>query len=134
MHTIDRSHLPVMIVHTSEPMTLADAEAIQAAGVELLERQQPFALILSSAGGDHQQRERGVNARLTQWLKANKPHFERWCVGLATVVPTARLLALYKPMVKMLGPRLYGCPAEIFTDLEAARVWAQGRLAAEPAA
>jgi hypothetical protein len=134
MHTIDTSHLPILILHTADPMSMADAEAIIAAGNELIGRQQPFGLIMATAGGDNKQREKGVNAYMTRWLKDNKPHFERWCAGLATVVPTAPMLALYRPMVKLLGPRMYGCQAEIFTDVGLALQWSQDQLAKGKAA
>jgi hypothetical protein len=132
MHTIDHSRKPVVIMRTIEPIQVTDMQAIADAGDKLLAAGQPFALVMVSDGGDSKQRERGANAMLTQWVKANKPELERLCAGMASVVPTSAPMAIYKPMMKTIGSRMYGFPLEMFTDIEEACAWAQGQLAKEP--
>lgn len=129
MHKIDDLRHPVVIMHTFEPIMKADIEAIAEAGNRLLAAGQPFALVMVSDGGDGKQRERGANAMLTQWVKANKPKLEKLCAGMASVVPTNALLAIYKPMMRTVGARMYGFPLEMFTDTEEALAWAAGQLA-----
>jgi hypothetical protein len=103
MHKIDTSRKPVYIMHTMEPIMLADMQAIADAGSALIAAGQPFALVMVSDGGDSKQRARGANAALTQWVKANKPELERLCAGMASVVPTSALMAIYKPIMKTVG-------------------------------
>lgn len=128
MHKINEQHHPVIIMHTFEPIMKADMEAIAAAGNRLLAAGQPFALVMVSDGGDGNNRERGANAMLTQWVKANKPKLQELCAGMASVVPTSALLAIYKPMMRTVGARMYGFPLEMFTDIDEARRWAEGQL------
>lgn len=48
---------------------------------------------------------------------------------MASVVPTSALMAIYQPMMKVVGKRMYGFPLEMFTNIEQARAWAAGQLA-----
>lgn len=117
-------------MHSIEPIMIADMQAIADAGDKLLAAGEPFALVMVSDGGDSKGRERGANAMLTQWVKQNKPELERLCAGMASVVPTSALMAIYKPMMKTIGSRMYGFPLEMFTDFGKAQAWAAGKLAA----
>jgi hypothetical protein len=128
MHKIDTRQHPVIIMYTIEPIMVADMQAIAENGNALLAAGQPFALVMVSDGGDSKGRERGANAMLTQWVKQNKPQLEQLCAGMASVVPTSALMAIYKPMMKTIGSRMYGFPLEMFTDIEEARHWAQNQL------
>lgn len=125
MHAIDKTHLPILVVHTIEPMLLVDVQAIVNATAELIVKKEPFALVIINDGGDCKKRERGVNAYMMNWLKEHKADFSRLCAGVASVFPTSALLALYKPMMKLTGPRMYGCPVEVFTKLDDALGWAR---------
>lgn len=129
MYKIDTSHYPVVIVHTIEPAMKADMEAIIEAGQKLLAQNEPFALVMVSDGGESKERERGANSMITKWIKDNKVEFNRLCAGMASVVPTSALLAIYKPVMKTVGARMYKFPLDIFTDIEQARQWAAARLA-----
>lgn len=134
MHTIDHTNHPVIVIHTYEPITIADMSAIRETGSALLAAGQPFALVIvMSDGGDTKNRERGANTMLTQWVKQNKPQLERLCAGMASVVPNSALMAIYQPMMKVVGKRMYGFPLEMFTDLQEAKTWAQAQLAKQPA-
>jgi hypothetical protein len=129
MHKIEHEYHPIIVMHTFEPIMKADMQAIAEAGNQLLAAGEPFALVMVSDGGDGKNRERGANAMLTQWVKANKPKLEQLCAGMASVVPTSALLAIYKPVMRTVGARMYGFPLEMFTDVEEARAWASGQLA-----
>ncbi len=66
---------------------------------------------------------------MTKWIKQVKPDLQRLCAGAASVVANSQLLAIYQPIMKTLGSRMYGFPLAIFTDIEEARQWAHGQLA-----
>lgn len=129
MHKIDYQHQPVIVVHTIEPMMKADVEAIITAAQDLIDQGRHFALVIVSDGGDSKQREQGANGLLMQWAKANKAAMETYCAGMASVVPSSALLAIYQPMMKVVGARLYGFPLAMFTSEADARTWAGERLA-----
>lgn len=131
MHKIDLTQHPIVIMHSIEPILIADMQAIADGGNKLLAAGQPFALVMVSDGGDSKGRERGANAMLTQWVKQNKPELERLCAGMASVVPTRALMAVYKPMMKTIGSRMYGFPLEMFTDIGEATEWARNKLQGE---
>jgi len=128
MHTIDTLHAPVIVFHAIEPMTVQDVQAMIDIAEKLLNAGEAFALIMTIDGGDSKQREKGANAMLVRWIKQHKSTFSRLCAGVASVVPTSALLALYRPMAKIAGPRMYGCPVEVFTSLEEALDWANSQL------
>lgn len=128
MHTIDTSQNPLVVVHTFEPIMKADMFAITGAGDALIAKGQPFALVIVNDGGDGKAREKGANAVLTQWVKDNKPALQRLCVGMASVVPTSAMLAIYKPLVKKVAGKMYGFPFEMFTDTAEAQAWVTARL------
>ena len=130
MHTIDYRHHPIIVVHTIEPMMKADVEAITVAAQALIDQGQHFALVMVSDGGDSKERERGANGLLMQWAKANKAAMEAYCAGMASVVPSSALLAVYQPMMKVIGARMYGFPLATFTSEAEARAWAGQPMAA----
>lgn len=128
MHKIDASENPLIVMHTYEPIMKADMFAITSAGDELIAKGQPFGLVIVNDGGDGKEREKGANAVLTQWVKDNKPALQRLCVGMATVVPTSAMLAIYKPLVQKVAGKMYGFPFDMFTDVEQARSWVHAKL------
>lgn len=128
MHTIDTSHLPVLVIHTIEPMMLADAEAMREAIEGLVKKNEKFSVIMTTDGGDGKNRERGVNSSLMKWIKENKVAFSQLCVCVASVVPNSAMLAFYRPMAKIAGPRMYGCPVEIFVELDEALKWSRSHF------
>ncbi|QYK51203.1 MAG: hypothetical protein KF701_01615 [Anaerolineales bacterium] len=128
MHKIDASQSPLIVMHTYEPIMKADMYAITHAGDELIAKGERFALVIVNDGGDGKEREKGANAVLTQWVKDNKPALQRLCVGMASVVPTSAMLAIYKPLVQKVAGKMYGFPFDMFTDIEQARAWGSGRL------
>ncbi|MBX3047288.1 MAG: hypothetical protein KF698_09855 [Anaerolineales bacterium] len=128
MHKIDASQSPLIVMHTYEPIMKADMYAITDAGDELIAKGERFALVIVNDGGDGKEREKGANAVLTQWVKDNKPALQRLCVGMASVVPTSAMLAIYKPLVQKVAGKMYGFPFDMFTDIEQARAWVSGRL------
>jgi len=128
MHKIDASLSPLIVMHTYEPIMKADMHAITSAGDELIAKGQPFALVIVNDGGDGKEREKGANAVLTQWVKDNKPELQRLCVGMASVVPTSAMLAIYKPLVQKVAGKMYGFPFDMFTDIEQARAWVSAKL------
>ncbi len=128
MHKIDASQSPLIVMHTFEPIMKADMFAITTAGDELIAKGERFALVIVNDGGDGKQRERGANAVLTQWVKDNKPALQRLCVGMASVVPTSAMLAIYKPLVQKVAGKMYGFPFDMFTDIEQARAWVNTKL------
>ncbi|MCW5878074.1 MAG: hypothetical protein KIS80_04320 [Anaerolineales bacterium] len=129
MHKIDIEHKPVYVFHSIEPVMKADMQAIIEMGNQLIAENEPFALVMVSVGEDSKDREKGANAMLTQWVKESKSELQRLCAGMASVVATSRLMAIYKPIMKSVGSRMYGFPLEMFTDIEEAKQWARGQLA-----
>ncbi|MFZ5910264.1 MAG: hypothetical protein ACOYYU_09640 [Chloroflexota bacterium] len=78
-------------------MLLADTQAMMSAAAELIEKNEPFALVITNDGGDSKKRERGANAYMMAWLKDNKADFNRLCAGVANVVPNNALLFYTNP-------------------------------------
>ena len=128
MYEVDEAQWPVLVIRMSEHLTMQDAEGYLAAIGSALQRREPFAVMIVSEQSDQNNREKGVNKFMTEWLKQHRPQLVQHCRAVAYVMTHASLLAFYKAIIRASGPRMYGCPADMFLTLDEALAWVTGKL------
>jgi hypothetical protein len=125
MHEIDNSQWPMLIIKIEGYMTMDDSRAYIGALDEALSREIPFSVVIYTDNSDNKNREAGTARHQTEWLKANKTRIARFCKGLASVTPHASMLALWRTVIRVTAPRMYGCQADMFTSMDEAQTWAK---------
>lgn len=93
---------------------------------EKLKQQQTFGIIIIR-NGDHQKNPEATKW-FNGWLKKNKPLLKQYCVGVAMVTNSDRLLKLYKPLAGMMISKMFGCSGEMFTNESDAITWMLGKM------
>jgi hypothetical protein len=108
-----------------------DAPAGAAASVAVvlraaLDRSEPFAAVLQvPAASGRDGRAAGVAER-ARMLRQLRPGLAQRCRGLAFVTPVGQQHASVR--LARSGPRLWGCPVTVTSDLAQARAWARAQL------
>jgi len=128
---VNEQNWPMVEVTTTGAMTLADAHAYITMFDGYLDRAEPFAVMMIAADLDAahgEGREEGVNPTLAKWAKANRDGMERWCRGMASVIPFEEPRAAYASRIAV-AEKAFGYPLAVFADAEVATTWLRERLA-----
>lgn len=117
--SIEVTGWPVVQMHFAGQLSTEQfAQWLQAASA-LLERQQPFAIVTSSAA--QLSLPDGYRGQEARWYKANKAALARHCVGLARLANDAEQLA------QLNSPAMHGawpCAYFVCLDVAEAHAWA----------
>ncbi|WNS43763.1 hypothetical protein [Paenibacillus sp. MMS20-IR301] len=126
--TADESNWPLVRISLGETFDQETVEEYIAYWEAVLSRRTPFGLLMIQTGerGDRPAKE--VTKHYMDWCKAHKEEIASVCAGIAVVMPTAKLLALYKPVTALSTKKMYGCPGGAFGSEEEAAGWLQGLL------
>lgn len=57
------------------------------------------------------------------WCNPHKEKIACSCAGIAVVIVSSRLLALYKPVTALSTKKGYGCPGHVFSGEAEAQEW-----------
>ena len=104
-------------------MTMDDANQYISKLDEVIAREKPFAVLTIANEDNSKNRDKGVNQALGKWVKHNKPQFAKLCFGYVTVTSSSAVFALYKPMTKLIGTKMMGCPCDVFQSMDEAIAW-----------
>lgn len=123
----DDGDWPIVTVTARGVGTVEDTERYIARWEEWLSRAEangkPFAVEMISLHGEQPRQNREARRLNDRWHKENRERVGRWCAGIATVVKSSRLLALFQPIAARYVKRTMGCPGRIFATREEARAW-----------
>ncbi|WP_289501530.1 STAS/SEC14 domain-containing protein [Gloeocapsopsis sp. IPPAS B-1203] len=114
--------IPIITFTYEGRMTMDDANQYISKLEELITQKEPFAILAIAHEDNSKNREKGVNSTIGKWIKYNKPQLTKFCFGYATVT-TSTVFALYKPMTKLIGTKMMGCPCDVFVSVEEAIAW-----------
>ncbi|MEO1591896.1 MAG: ABC transporter ATP-binding protein, partial [Cyanobacteria bacterium J06632_22] len=134
MVTIDDSRWPLVSAAFQGLDTPAEMERFYQAFETWLATEERFSLIVQrhDAEAAEQQGKSPAAKQMRKagiaWTKAHKPQISQYCAGVAMVPDSAKLIALWGPMVAKVTQTMYGCPGKVFSSTEAATVWAAERL------
>lgn len=107
-------------------VTMDDMQKLAAALEQRLTNRETFGLIMAR-NGEHKKNPE-VTKWWNGWLKQNKPLLKTYCAGVALVTNSEGLLALYKPLVKMMIAKMFGCAGDMFAADSEAIAWLHDRL------
>jgi hypothetical protein len=113
-------------------MTLEDANQYVTTMNQAIAQNQPFAILSVANEDNSKNRDKGVNQLMGKWVKEHKPQIAKLCFGYATVTNSSALFALYKPMAKMLGSKMMGCPCDVFQSMDEAIAWLNDQHSIDP--
>jgi len=115
---------PVVRMHFAGTISTEQFEQWLQAASALLARQQPFAIVTSSA--EQLSLPDGYRGQEARWYKANKAALARYCVGLA------RLANCAEQYTQLNGPAMHGawpCAYFVSVDVTQATAWAAQQVA-----
>jgi len=104
-------------------MTMDDAKQYISKLDEVIARQEPFAVLAIAHEDNSKNRDKGVNQVIGKWIKRNKPQLTKLCLGYVTVTSSSAVFALYKPMTKLIGTKMMGCPCDVLQSMDEAITW-----------
>ncbi|PMB17841.1 ABC transporter ATP-binding protein [Fischerella thermalis] len=135
MLTIDDSRWPIVLAHfqgTDSPEEMAQFYSHFEKWLALKER---FCLIIrrDDVESAQEQGKRSPSAKQLRkdsiaWIKAHKPQTAQYCVGIAMVPDSAKLLSLWGPIVGKVTQNMYGCPGRMFGSVTEAEQWAANQV------
>jgi hypothetical protein len=115
--------IPIVTFTYEGRMTMDDANQYISKLEELIARGEPFAVLAIAHEDNSKNREKGVNQTIGKWIKHNKAQLTKLCFGYVTVTSSSTVFALYKPMTKLIGTKMMGCPCDVFQSVEEAMAW-----------
>lgn len=123
MLTIDDSRWPLVSTRFRGLGTPEEMAQFYACFEEWLAKEEPFALVLQRDNAEAAEKQ-GKSPEAKQlrkegiaWTKKHKPLISEYCAGVAMVPDSAKLIALWGPMVAKVTQNLYGCPGRVFSSL-----------------
>ena len=135
MVTLDDSRWPLVSVHFQGNGTPEEMNHFYRCFEAWLSRQEPFALVMrrdNAEAAEAQGKKSPVVKQMRKdgiaWTKAHRAEISQYCAGIAIVPDSAKLMALWGPMVAKVTQKMYGCPGKVFLSLEKANAWAGGQL------
>ena len=138
MVAIDDSRWPLVSVHFQGNGTPEEMAHFYRCFEAWLSRQEPFALVMRRDNADAAEAQGKKSPAVKQmrkdgiaWTKAHRAEISQYCAGIAIVPDSAKLMALWGPIVARVTQKMYGCPGKVFLSLEKANAWA-GRQLSRP--
>ena len=135
MVTIDDSRWPLVSARFQGNGAPEDMSRFYSCFEEWLAKQERFALVLqrddAEAAAEQGKRSPEVKQMRKQgiaWTKAHKPQISQYCAGMAMVPDSAKLIALWGPIVGKVTQNMYGCPGKVFGSMDEAKAWAAEQL------
>lgn len=114
---------PLVSLRNEGETSLEDMQHYIATWERWLERKEPFGVLLNQQG-EVQKISKEVAALSNNWHKEHKEQIAQYCVGMAMITNSSRLLFLYKPIAGQMVQKRMGCPGKVFTTEDEAKVWA----------
>ena len=130
MAEINDDDWPIVIVTFDGGPPVQETEAFLSAFDEWLARGEEFAVLLEkrSFGGRGAETKEATKRR-DEWLAANREKIEQHCRGIAVVTESSRLYRLFKPVIKRLMAKKFGCPGVMYSSRTEAHQWLDERMA-----
>lgn len=142
MYRFDESGWPVVEIEASGTTTVADVEEYFARWESWLSRREPLGVVLRYRGEEQGKPDKEARRLSNRWHKENRELTGRYCAGVAAVVESSKLVAVYKPIASTVMRKMMGCPGGLLhlrggrsLDLRTPRLqvrgsgcpWSQGR-------
>ncbi|GBF74951.1 hypothetical protein PA598K_03324 [Paenibacillus sp. 598K] len=124
----DESQWPIVAVEMGQTFTAEIVDAYIRAWERLLARQQRFGLLIVQKADNAERPDKTVTAAYMNWCKSHKEQIGQYCAGIAVVLPTPRMLLLYKPVTAIPTRKVYGCAGQAFATAEDGLSWLQRML------
>ena len=112
----DLGHWPLVLTVAHGPVTRTDYIRLLDDWNRWLDRGERFATLRVFADGDALVHPEGAAQDAKAWLQANAGRLRAQVVGMATSVPAEHL----ERMRRMNAEKLFGVPAQVFGDVDAA--------------
>jgi len=112
----DLGHWPLVLTVAHGPVTRADYIGLLNEWNGWLDRGERFATLRVFADGEALAHPEGAARDARAWLQANAGRIRAQVVGMATSVPAEHL----ERMRRMNAEQLFGVPAQVFGDIDAA--------------
>jgi hypothetical protein len=121
----DLSHWPLVLSTMTGASTPDEQRAFFSEWTTWLDRGVPFATLRVFQDDASLERPSGGAKEAKLWLQENGGKIKEHVIGMASVVPPARL----DEMSRMNAEKLFGVPAQTFAAIEPAVDWIAARLA-----
>ncbi|WP_238654584.1 hypothetical protein [Paenibacillus piscarius] len=121
--TIDEADWPLVRISLEESFDQQTVGEYINYWEDLLARRTPFGLLMIQPGERGERPAKEISKQYVDWCKAHKAEISATCAGIAVVMQSARLLALYKPVTALSTKKFYGCPGGAFSSEEEAAGW-----------
>ncbi|MGD1903590.1 MAG: ABC transporter ATP-binding protein [Geitlerinemataceae cyanobacterium] len=138
MVTIDEQRWPLVLVHFRGINTPENQNRFQSQFETWLAKREPFALVIRRDDAEAAEAEGKKSAAVKQmrkdgmaWAKAHKGAIAEYCVGMAMVPDSTRMLGVWGPIVAKVTKNIYGCPGKVFESVEQAQAWGATQLGLE---
>ncbi|WP_270169796.1 hypothetical protein [Paenibacillus sp. SYP-B4298] len=125
---VDEAQWPLVRIEMNEAFTAETVAAYIQLWEQCLLRKQRFGLLMIQPGDSAKRPNREVTATYVDWCKAHKAQIAQYCAGIAVVLPSSKLLLLYKPVTALSTRKMYGCPGQAFPHEAEAAEWLKGLL------
>ncbi|MDR9796322.1 hypothetical protein Q4O60_07340 [Aeribacillus pallidus] len=120
---IDETGWPIVTISMGEEYTSEMLHQYTAYWENWLSRKTAFGVLIIQTSDKKAKPSKEVTQAYLQWCKQNRSSIAKYCIGIATVVPTDHLLVLYKPVAALSTRKTYGCPGNVFKSEEEAVNW-----------
>ncbi|AFK20088.1 hypothetical protein E6P09_14775 [Haloferax mediterranei ATCC 33500] len=129
MAEINDDDWPIVTVTFDGGPAVQETEAFLTAFDGWLSRESEFAVLLEkqSFGGSKDETKEATKRR-DEWLAANRAEIEQYCRGIAVVTESRTLFRLFKPVVKRLMGKKFGCPGVMYSSRSEAQQWLDERV------
>jgi ATP-binding cassette subfamily B protein len=133
MLTIDDSRWPLVFIHFQGTDTHETMEQFYNCFEGWLARQERFSLVIRRSDAEAAESNRSPAAKELRklgiaWTKVHKPQISQYCAGVALLADSAKLIALWSPIVAKVTQNMYGCPGRVFGSPLEAEQWAASQL------
>lgn len=135
MLTLDDSRWPIVTAHFQGSDTLPEMQQFLEHFESWLKRREPFALIIrrdqseaAEAKGKLSDEAKRIRKISMDWNKTHKSDCSQYCVGIAMVPDSTKMLAIMRPVATKVIQSMYGCPGNVFASVEEAETWTKEKL------
>jgi len=120
----DLTHWPLVISIARGTPTMEEVAQFQQAWSGWLARGEPFATLRLFLDSQTLEHPPGSAASVKQWLQIHALAIKERVMGMATIVPESELARVSK----MNAEKLFGVPADSFSDVAVALTWLHERV------
>lgn len=129
IYSVEEHIEPILIFQINEKITRNDLQSYITSWEHRLARKEPFGVLIVQYDEANQSDQEIIKLGL-QWHRTHKSHIRQYCVGVAVVTNSTRMITRLKPRISITrAMRIWlGCPGQTCTTEAEAKAWLTRQL------